>query len=86
MALSGLRDYGLQLAGLANPNVFQTDYTRACNCNMALGVARAAYKAIKNGRDVLTVVEELYEEAEFYGVPTQKLDVLIAKLTMIMEW
>lgn len=86
IALAGLSDYGKDLARIARPELYGIDFIRAANNDMALGVTRAAYKAIKNGRDIFDVLLELREEVEYYGVPTQKLETLLARLTILTDW
>jgi hypothetical protein len=77
--LAALAAYGKQLGAICGPQSYKADTIRAACHDMTLGTARAAYKAILNGRPVLTVLHELAESADFYGLDGMPVYRLIAR-------
>lgn len=77
--LSALAAYGKQLGALCGTQSYKTDAMRAAYHDMTLGTARAAYKAILNGRPILDVLHELSEAADAYGLDGMPVYRLIAR-------
>lgn len=84
-ALQGLAELGKVLADATPPSVFQVNYTQACGQAMTLGMARATYKRIKDGKNPLDELYRLEESSEGWFGEWPGLSHLIARLTIEMD-
>lgn len=83
--LTKLAAVGKDLARRCQLGLYSVDPQQAAKQDMVLGAARAAYKLIMDGSEPLPVLYALGSMADFWNIPSDSLNSLIARLEFITD-